>query len=154
MIELVKKFSSEPQMIEKVSWHSISKNGKHRVLRSERNETKYPSAASFYEIDFMDSQILEDYGTKDFFAFGSIVLVETLHGNFYEAHSEIEKPMYRGHGYGVGLYAAAIQLGKRKGFRVFSSPNPSEDAKHVWRSSRLNSKYSIKKKSGRWIVET
>jgi GNAT superfamily N-acetyltransferase len=154
MIELVREFSSKPEMIEEVSWYFISQNGKYRVLRARKNKTKYPSEAAFYEISFMDSQILEDCGTKDLFAFGSIVLVETLHGDFYEAHSEIQKPMYRGHGYGVGLYAAAIELGRREGFRVFSSPNPSVDAKRVWKSSRLNSKYSIKKKDDRWVVGT
>ena len=153
MTELVREISSKPSLIEDVKVLSAKQNGKRKILNASGNETDYPSSNDgFFEIRFLDSQPSKYEEGLSYFMFGSITLVRTLHGNFYETHSEIKKPQYRGYGYGVGLYAAAITLAKKKGVGVFSSPNTSESAARVWKSKRLNRRFDIERKKKRWIV--
>ena len=153
MTELVREISSKPSLIEDVKVLSAKQNGKRKILNASGNETDYPSSNDgFFEIRFLDSQPSKYEEGLSYFMFGAIMLVRTLHGNFYETHSEIKKPQYRGHGYGVGLYAAAITLAKKKGIGVFSSPNTSRSAARVWESKRLNRRFDIERKKKRWIV--
>lgn len=61
---------------------------------------------------------------------------------FWETHSFFNEEV-RGIGLGVAAYAKAIDVALKRKEIVASSSAPSEDAKRVWMSKRLNAVYNI-----------
>lgn len=59
-----------------------------------------------------------------------------------ETHSNLE-PSFHGKGFGVKIYARAIQWALENGFKVESSGSSSTEAQRVWRGKRLKQKFRI-----------
>ena len=63
----------------------------------------------------------------------------------WETHARLDDEEH-GKGFGVLMYAKAIDVALKKGFKVASSDSPSEDAIRVWSSKRLNAMYRFRRR--------
>ena len=87
---------------------------------------------------------------KDHDVVGYVDLVWTRFG-FWETHSFLDEEE-RGKNLGTIMYAKAIDVILRRNQRVKSSKSPSNYAKRVWTSRRLNQAYVISYRGGRFCV--
>jgi len=72
--------------------------------------------------------------------------------DMWETHCVVREK-HHNTGVGLKLYDAAISHGLNMGFNVVSSMAPSDMAKRVWNSKRLNSKYKIVRVGKRfWVI--
>jgi GNAT superfamily N-acetyltransferase len=79
-------------------------------------------------------------------AIGTVTLERYYDGKrWLETHSNLDSA-FHGKGYGVKLYARAIQWALENGYKIRSSGASSAMAQRVWRGNRIREKFTIRAK--------
>lgn len=82
---------------------------------------------------------------------GYVDVVKTMRST-WETHSSLDVE-FHDRGFGVLLYAKAIDVVLKRGYKIESSHEPSEAAARVWKSRRLNELYDITHRNGRFTAK-